>query len=93
MAAGISMIRSRFLKSNNFQAHDSSILKVIWSHPEFGQLLATCSFDRTIKIWEEAENETMGSGRRWLERAKLGHARGTIQDIEFAPNHFGLKLV
>ena len=23
------------------------------AHPEFGQILATCSFDRTAAIWEE----------------------------------------
>ncbi len=27
--------------------------RVNWAHPEFGQLLATCSFDRTAIIWEE----------------------------------------
>ena len=24
-----------------------------WAHPEFGQVLATCSFDRTVAVWEE----------------------------------------
>ena len=24
-----------------------------WAHPEFGQILATCSFDRTAAVWEE----------------------------------------
>lgn len=27
--------------------------RVTWAHPEFGQVLATCSFDRTVAIWEE----------------------------------------
>ncbi|KAJ3306228.1 epoxide hydrolase, soluble (sEH) [Kappamyces sp. JEL0829] len=84
--------KSSWTCDDSWKAHDSSVLKVTWSHPEFGQLLATCSFDRTIRIWEEVESEPLMSGRRWQERAKLGHARGTIQDIEFAPNHLGLKL-
>lgn len=29
--------------------------KLAWAHPEFGQILASCSFDKTVIIWEEAE--------------------------------------
>jgi len=29
------------------------VWKVTWAHPEFGQVLATCSFDRTAAVWEE----------------------------------------
>ena len=35
------------------QTHSGSVWKVTWAHPEFGQVLATCSFDRTALIWEE----------------------------------------
>ena len=55
--------------------------------------MASCSFDRTLKIWEEQESEQNGSGKRWSERAKLAHAKGTIQQVAFAPNHIGLKIV
>lgn len=24
-----------------------------WAHPEFGQILASCSFDRTVSVWED----------------------------------------
>ena len=36
-----------------FQAHSGSVWRVTWAHPEFGQVIATCSFDRTAAIWEE----------------------------------------
>jgi len=29
------------------------VWKVTWAHPEFGQVLASCSFDRTAAVWEE----------------------------------------
>lgn len=35
------------------QAHTASVWRVTWAHPEFGSILATCSFDRTAAIWEE----------------------------------------
>ncbi|KIJ14550.1 hypothetical protein PAXINDRAFT_163307 [Paxillus involutus ATCC 200175] len=33
-----------------------------------------------------------GSSSRWVERAVLVDARGTVRAVEFAPHHFGLKL-
>lgn len=35
------------------QTHSGSVLRVTWAHPEYGQVLATCSFDRTVGVWEE----------------------------------------
>ncbi|EKX55034.1 Seh1, nuclear pore complex component [Guillardia theta CCMP2712] len=35
--------------------HRSAIWKVDWAHPEFGQVLASCSDDRTVIIWREKE--------------------------------------
>ena len=74
------------------KAHDSSVLKLSWAHPEFGQVIASCSFDRSIKVWEESEYEARPGGRRWIERAKLTDSRFIIQDIQFCPHHAGLKL-
>lgn len=39
--------------SAGWKAHSGSVWKVTWSNPEFGQVLATCSYDRTASIWEE----------------------------------------
>ncbi|CAM9666475.1 unnamed protein product [Choristocarpus tenellus] len=27
------------------------IWRLAWAHPEFGQIIATCSADRSVKIW------------------------------------------
>lgn len=69
------------------QAHSGSIWKVAWAHPEFGQLIASCSFDRTVCIWEEEEDH------KWTKRATLVDSRDSVLDIKFAPRHLGLKLV
>ena len=36
-----------------FQTHSGSVWRVTWAHPEFGQVIASCSFDRTAAVWEE----------------------------------------
>lgn len=85
---------SQFVTIYVGQAHDAAVTKLSWAHPEFG-VLASSSFDRTVKIWEEipADNADQpqtnggsavasGPGTRWTERA-----------VEFAPHQFGLKFV
>lgn len=75
-----------------------------WAHPEFGTLLASSSFDRSVKIWEQIvssdpellqTNGAVGpsSSSRWVERALLTDGKGTPRAVEFAPQHLGLKLV
>jgi nucleoporin SEH1 len=105
------------LFSSNHQAHDAAVCKLSWAHPEFGSIIASCSLDRTVKIWEEApasaeaespqvnvngtgtlrqhspSGQATGSTSRWAERASLVDAKGTVRVVEFAPHHFGLKLV
>ena len=91
--------------------------KVCWAHPEFGSIIASASFDRTVKIWEQTpagvdeerqqstgatngstqqqqqqQSSTGPSSSRWIERAVLADAKGTVRGVEFAPHHFGLKL-
>jgi nucleoporin SEH1 len=88
------------------QAHDAAVTKLSWAHPEFGSVLASSSFDRTVKVWEEtradntdqpqangASAATSGPGTRWVERAVLVDAKGSVRAVEFAPHQFGLKLV
>ncbi|CAG8570258.1 6936_t:CDS:2 [Paraglomus occultum] len=75
-----------------WKAHDGSILRVAWAHPEYGQVIASCSFDRTVRIWEEQEYEPKNSDNRFGMRARLPESKSAVQDIEFAPNALGLKL-
>ena len=88
------------------QAHGAAVTKLSWAHPEFGSVLASSSFDRTVKVWEEIPAESTdqpqtngasmaadGPGTRWVERAVLADAKGTVRAVEFAPHQLGLKLV
>lgn len=83
---------------DDWKAHDATVSKVAWAHPEFGTILATSSFDRTVKIWENVVDGHAGAANgagpssRWVEKAVLVEARGTVRYVEFAPRHYGLKL-
>lgn len=81
--------------NDQWKAHDSLIIKLSWAHPQFSssKILASCSYDRTVKIWQEQPDELQGSGRRWLKLATLAtESYGPIYDVVFAPNRLGLKL-
>lgn len=89
---------------NFVQAHDASVSKVCWAHPEYGTIIASSSFDRTVKIWEKAssspnfDSAVNGSTlqptpSRWVERAMLPDAKSSVRAAEFAPHQIGLKLV
>ncbi|KAF9057164.1 WD40-repeat-containing domain protein [Panaeolus papilionaceus] len=87
---------------DDWKAHDAAVSKLSWAHPEFGSIIASASFDRTAKIWEQTASPSSDSssvngisgtsGSRWVEKAVLSEAKGTVRAVEFAPHHFGLKL-
>lgn len=35
--------------------HEGPVWQVSWAHPKFGSLLASCSFDHRIIVWQEAQ--------------------------------------
>ena len=93
--ADLSSESGEWEETDSWKAHDGPILKVVWAHPETGSVLATCSMDRSVKIWEEQDHEVKGRGQegsRWVERARLVDARAGVTDIVFAPIHLGLKI-
>eukprot|EP00605_Chrysophyceae_sp_TOSAG23-4_P002705 GSChrysophyteH1.ASY1.ANO1.2983.1 assembled CDS len=77
-------------------AHQNAIWRLSWAHPEFGQLISSCSDDHTVCIWEELENFSNDSfgktGQRWIRQAQLSDSKKTLRDVEFAPRHLGLML-
>lgn len=82
-----SVWRGKLKKVNVVHLKSSSIIPflfqiVSWAHPEFGQVLATCSFDRTVSIWEETVSEkttpTMAPVKRWARRSNLVDSRTSV---------------
>ncbi|XP_071785423.1 nucleoporin SEH1-like isoform X2 [Asterias amurensis] len=81
--------------SSCWKHHSGSVWRVTWAHPEFGQVLASCSFDRTAVIWEEIVSEskpTQKGQSHWIKRAALVDSRTSVTDVKFSPRHLGLQL-
>jgi len=75
--------------------HRAAIWKVDWAHPEFGQVLASCSDDRTVIIWKEKEVGGSGQGPEKLkfeEAKKLTDFTKGVSSIAFGPSHLGLQI-
>lgn len=75
--------------------HNGSIWRLSWAHPEFGNLIASCSEDRTVNIWEEQIGVTRSqheSRDRWNCKATLNESKKSVNDVKFAPRNLGLKL-
>ena len=80
---------------DEWKAHDAPVTKLSWAHPEFGSVIATASFDRTVKVWEQAPSFLLENraGPRWIERSQFSEAKGSVRAVEFGPSSFGLRLV
>ena len=75
------------------RAHQDSIWRISWAHPEFGQLFASCSQDKTVHIWEEQEGVSKSENRdKWIRKMQLSDSKGSVNDVKFGPRHVGLKL-
>ncbi|KAF9362219.1 epoxide hydrolase, soluble (sEH) [Mortierella sp. NVP85] len=72
--------------SNKSQLHRIIVFICILHGLYLGPLL--CGFEDvmgTSGIWTDA-------GKKWIPVATLRDGGGTVQDVEFAPNHLGLRL-
>jgi protein transport protein SEC13 len=38
-------------------SHEGPVWQVAWAHPKFGSILASCSYDGSVIIWQEDENQ------------------------------------
>lgn len=56
-----------------------------WAHPRFGNILASCSYDRKVILWKEVNGE-------WTNWYEYGNHDSSVNSVAFAPPEYGLIL-
>ncbi|GBG67650.1 hypothetical protein CBR_g778 [Chara braunii] len=66
--------------------HEGPIWEVAWAHPKFGNLLASCSYDRRVIIWKETTENT------WVQLQVFLEHESSVNGISWAPHEYGLII-
>jgi nucleoporin SEH1 len=75
------------------RAHQNSVWRLSWANPEYGQLVASCSEDGCICVWEEQDSTSSASDlQRWIRKIKLKISKKSVNDCKFGHRSLGLKL-
>lgn len=68
-------------------AHSGPVWEVAWSHPKYGSLLASCSYDKKVIIYKE--DTSSGS---WAQIHVASNHTSSVNSIAWAPHQYGLWL-
>lgn len=68
----------------DLKGHYGPVWQVAWAHPKFGNLLASCSYDRKVIIWKE-------SGE-WTKLYEYNNHDSSVNSIAWGPHEYGLVL-
>ena len=66
--------------------HDGPVWQVAWSHPKFGSLLASCSYDGKVLVWKDA-----GNGTFTILKEHKAHD-SSVNSVSWGPHEQGLSL-
>lgn len=66
--------------------HEGPVWNVAWAHPQYGTVLASCSYDRQVYVWKEHAPQHWG-----LIHKYLGH-EGSVNAVSWCPHEAGLRL-
>lgn len=70
---------------DDLKGHYGPVWEIDWSHPKFGNLLASCSYDRKVIIWKEQQ-------RKWMKHYEYANHDSSVNSVQFAPAELGLIL-
>ena len=73
------------------QGHEGPVWQVSWSHPKFGNLLASCSFDNRVMIWKEQQDGSWMQARKMLHAMQIECERILTLTVTVSGVHFRLK--
>ena len=71
--------------SADLKGHEGPVWQVAWAHPRFGNILASCSYDRRVFIWQEG-------GGQWSKIYEYTNHESSVNSVQWAPHDHGLVL-
>jgi len=72
--------------------HEGPVWQVCWAHPKFGSMLASCSYDHKVIIWQEGQQGWQAVYNTNDSPEDKRH-KSSVNSIAWAPHDFGLALV
>uniref|UniRef100_A0A0K8TPP9 Protein SEC13 homolog n=1 Tax=Tabanus bromius TaxID=304241 RepID=A0A0K8TPP9_TABBR len=68
----------------DLKGHAGPVWQVAWAHPRYGNILASCSYDRKVIIWKEAGD--------WVKLYEHTGHDSSVNSVAWAPAEYGLIL-
>lgn len=60
---------------DDLKGHFGPVWQIAWSHPKFGNLLASCSYDRKVIIWREQQ-------RKWSKYYEYANHDSSVNSVQ-----------
>ncbi|KAH8288406.1 hypothetical protein KR054_002280 [Drosophila jambulina] len=68
------------------KGHQGPVWQVAWAHPKFGNILASCSYDRKVIVWKST------TPRDWTKLYEYSNHDSSVNSVDFGPSEYGLVL-
>lgn len=68
------------------KAHDGPVWQVAWAHPKFESVVASCGYDKKVKVWRKDQNQN------WQNLIFQETLSSSVNCIAWAPFEYGLIL-
>ena len=69
--------------------HDGPVWECAWGHPQWGSIVASCSYDGTVLVFKEEDRGRWSVVHKWSS----GDGGASVNGIEFAPSEHGALML
>ncbi|CAF0876438.1 unnamed protein product [Didymodactylos carnosus] len=82
----------------DLKGHEGPVWQLSWSHPMYGSLLASCSYDKKVIIWKETSSSTLptpqssSGGSHFQIIHEYDRHTSSVNTVAWAPYEYGLML-
>ncbi|KRZ78833.1 Protein SEC13 -like protein, partial [Trichinella papuae] len=75
----------QYMAEAELNDHQGPVWQCSWAHPMFGNMLATCSYDKKVIIWKCKE-------RKWSKFTEFACHDASVNSVCWAPHEYGMIL-